>query len=295
MQQPNTSMLPLQDGSGHESAPSTPSGTPVEQATPEWIQYIPEAYRGNPDRLREAFEYEQYGRRIAPHHKTFESVQQQWNEFQEWRRGQAKAPVMGTTSTPTAMPAPTDEDDTDVDYTDPEAVRKALRQIRQQVKGYVEQFGQEVTRLGSDYEQGQKTIFELIRIKDELRDLQNQELFAHAKFTPTVNPQELAKWMLENGVNDSRRAYELLYGKPSLEAKVKSLESQAQEMYNRGKADAEQALANQRVTMESSAGTPWRLRTPQGRSTNEPKSLERRQEILDRITEKIGAPREQAS
>src|SRR5262245_44625833 len=276
------------DSTGREGQGASEGAT----SAPDWISYIPEEHRSNPkayfDQIDEMRAWSEYGRKISPFHRQFESFQSDYQAFEAWRKsqtpGQTPAPSQPT------QPAQADDDD-DVDYTDPEAVRRALRHLKQQMQGYVEQFGQQMTSLSSEQKTGQDTLYELLRIQQELRDLQNEEFYSHAKFKPTVNPQELAKWMLENGVNDARRAHELLYGKPSLEARVKQAEAQAQEMYNKGRGDMERELAGRRVSTETSSGTPWRLR-PEGRSPHAAHSMERGQEILDKAADKAGLPRE---
>ena len=288
--QPNNPIPPIQEGAGSGQPPS--EGGSSTPSTPDWMSYIPEEHRANPkgyfDQVEEMRAWSDYGKKISPFHKQFETFQQDYQTFDQWRKSQAN----GRSSQPAPAAVSADEDE-DLDYADPEAVKRAIRKIRQEIQGHVDQFGQQMTQITQEQKTGQDTLFELLRIQQELRDLQNEELFSHAKFTPTVNPQELAKWMMENNINDARKAYEFLYGKPSLEAKVKQAEAQAQEMYHKGKADAERELASRRVSTETSSGTPWRMRTD-ARSTHAPNSVERRQEIMDRMATKLGIPSEEA-
>jgi hypothetical protein len=274
-------------------APESPSsGTPAPTSTPDWASYLPQEYQSNPkayfDKIQDDQQWATYGRAISPHHKTFESVQQQWNEFEAWRKTQGQPQAQPKPSPAAAM---AEDDDESLDYGDPDTLKRVLRQLKQQVRGHVDSFGNELSLVRSEIKQGQDTLFELNRIQQELRDLRDDELFGHVKFQPRTNPHELAQYMLQHNIRDAKHAKELLYGPTTYSAQVKELEAKAQQMYEQGKADAAQELAKSRVTTDTSVGTPWRQRT-EGRSTLPPGSQERRQEILDKAAARLGIPSE---
>jgi hypothetical protein len=163
------------------------------------------------------------------------------------------------------------------------------------MKGHVDQFTGEVSRLSAEQKQGLDTLYELHKITQEINQIEAKHTKSVGDTGPAFDRQAFAGYMMEHNLNDAQKAYELMYGLPVTQAQLQQAKAEQEARYNQGKADAEQALANRRVTTETSSGTPWRMRTGEGRSTHPPNSQERKQEILDRAAERIGAPRETAS
>jgi hypothetical protein len=273
---------------GKPSTTAEPSGapTPTPTSQPDILQMIPENYRSNPKQFFDEYsrdrEWAEYGRKIAPHQKTFQQVQQDWEAFQQWRQSQSK-PATKQPS-PSSTPSETQEP---IDWTDPDQVEKAYRRLESKIEENVGRFTGEFETLRKDTEESRNTLFELLRIQQELRDVRDQELYQHVKFEPQTEPQKLAQFMLENNLNDVKKAHEFFYGSKRLE---KKMEEDTKAAYERGKKDMELELASRRTTTESTPGTPWRIRQEEGPSKYSRNSEERKREILQKMSEKIGVP-----
>jgi hypothetical protein len=231
-----------------------------------WFQQHPDAYRaavaqGMPGT---AATYDAFGQAVGQFFQTRSDLHQQ---MLSW----GSQPSLGWGGQPpqSSGQAPSVDDMDDDDFL-----------TWGKAKGWVQSMTEENQRLRQELQQGQQTIYELMRISTELNDLDRDAHHQHTGYQSAVDRQKIAEYMLQNHVNDVKQAWEQMQA-PQRE----------QQGYAKGRADLEAEMR------QRGRHLPWteshsRDRSDGSRSQYPPQSEERKSEILDRISARLGIPRD---